>query len=198
MSITADRTSVAPDAAPLAAGLAPAHRFVGRVVLVTGGASGIGAATARRLAAEGARVVIADIDGAGATAVAGEVSGLAVHLDVTDGDAVRAALLEAQTWAGPVDVLVNNAGGGELGLFVDSDPAGWQRTLAVNLHGAMACTHAVLPGMLERRTGAIVNVASEAGRGGLYGGALYASAKAAVLGFTKSIAMEAARRGVRV
>ena len=189
MSITTDRTSESQATAP---------RFLGQVAVVTGGGSGIGAATARRLAAEGAHVVIADLDSNRSAAVADEVGGLGLELDVTEPAAVAVALREAAALLGPIDVLVNNAGGGDLGLFVATEPSAWERTLAVNLGGALACTHAVLPTMLERRRGAIVNVASEAGRGGLYGGALYATAKAGVLGFTKSIAMEAVRRGVRV
>jgi NAD(P)-dependent dehydrogenase (short-subunit alcohol dehydrogenase family) len=169
------------------------ERFAGLTALVTGGASGIGAATARRLAAEGAVVVVGDVDDVGAKAVAGEVDGRAVPLDVTDAASVTEAFAEA----GPVDVLVNNAGGDRVALFVDTDPATWEATLALNLRGTMACTLAAYPGMVERRRGAIVNVASEAGRVGTVGGAAYSAAKAGVLGFTKAIAREGAPFGVR-
>jgi 2-hydroxycyclohexanecarboxyl-CoA dehydrogenase len=168
-------------------------RFAGLTALVTGGASGIGAATVRRLAAEGAAVVVADVDDVGAKAVAEAVDGRALRLDVTDAPTVA----EAFAAAGPVDVLVNNAGGDRVALFVDTDPAMWEATLSLNLRGAMACTLAAYPGMADRRRGAIVNVASEAGRVGTVGGAAYSAAKAGVLGFTKAIAREGALFGVR-
>ena len=173
-------------------------RLSGRTALVTGGASGIGAATARRLAAEGARVAIGDIDEAGAREVAGELDGLAVLLDVTDAAAGRAAIERVGAELGPVDVLINNAGTDRFGFFTDSDEALWDFVLAVNLRGVIAMTHAALPGMHERGGGAIVNVASEAGRVGSPGSAVYSAAKAGVIGFTKVIARESARFGVRV
>ena len=167
------------------------------VAFVTGGASGIGAATVRRLAKEGARVVVADLDEQGAWAVADEVEGIAVAVDVADTASVRAGVAAAEEAVGPVDVLVNNAGADRFAMFVDTDEATWDQVLAVNLRGAIACTHAVLPGMLERRRGVIVNVASEAGRSGVVAGSIYSAAKAGVIGFTKAIAREGARYGVR-
>ena len=172
-------------------------RFQSRVAVVTGGASGIGAATVRRLAAEGAAVAVADVDADWATQLADEVQGCAVLIDVTDLDSVREGLDAVERELGPVDVLVNNAGGDTSAYFVDTSPADWDHWLAVNLRGTMACTHAVLPGMQDRRRGVIVNVSSEAGRTGLAAGATYSAAKAGVLGFTKAIAREAARYGVR-
>ena len=172
-------------------------RFDDRVVLVTGGASGIGAATAVRLASEGARVAVADIDDVAAKEISASIDGFSVHVDVTDIASVRAGIAEATSALGPIDVLVNNAGGDQIALFVDTDETMWDRALALNLRSTIACTHAVLPGMLERRAGAIVNVASEAGRTGTPGGALYSAAKAGVIGFTKAIARESATRGVR-
>jgi len=168
-------------------------RLAGLTAVVTGGAAGIGAATVRRFAAEGARVVVADLDEPEAKQLAEEVGGLAVALDVADTDAVA----EVFAGIGPVDVLVNNAGGDRTAFFVDTTPADWDRWIAVNLRGTLACTHAVLPGMQQRRRGSIVNVASEAGRAGLAAGATYSASKAGVLGFTKAIAREAARYGVR-
>ena len=168
-------------------------RFLGLHALVTGGASGIGAATARRLAGEGASVIIADIDVESATLVAKEIDASVIRLDIACPHAVKVALSEL----GPIDVLVNNAGAATTEWFVDSDPATWTQSLAVNLHGAMACTHAVLPGMYDRRRGAIVNVASAAGITGIAGGALYSATKAGVIGFTKAIAREGARYDVR-
>jgi 2-hydroxycyclohexanecarboxyl-CoA dehydrogenase len=171
-------------------------RLAQRTALVTGGASGIGAATSRRLAAEGAQVAVTDLNLDGARAVAGELDGAAFELDVRSQDSVRAAVGGAAAELGPVDILVNNAGYDEWGWFTDTDPDLWSRVLAVNLVGVIACTHAVLPGMQERRRGRIVNVSSEAGRVGSSGSAVYSAAKGGVLGFTKAIAIENGRYGV--
>lgn len=164
---------------------------------VTGAASGIGAATARRLAAGGHLVAVADLDLPGAERVAAEVGGVAVPMDVTVTASVRAAVEEATAAFGSIDLLVNNAGGDVSSYFVDTDEDDWDRSLALNLRGTIAVTHAVLPGMFERRRGCIVNVASEAGRLGMPTGAVYSAAKAGVIGFTKAIAKEAGRFGVR-
>jgi 2-hydroxycyclohexanecarboxyl-CoA dehydrogenase len=169
------------------------NRFDGVTAVVTGGASGIGAAIVRRLASEGARVIVADLDAAQAGAVAKEVDGVAVYLDVSDTTSVEAAFDEI----GPVDVLVNNAGVDRFAFFVDTTPEDWDFVLGVNLRGTMACTHAVLRGMQQRRSGVIVNVSSEAGRGGTVAGASYAAAKAGIIGFTKAIALESVRYGIR-
>jgi 2-hydroxycyclohexanecarboxyl-CoA dehydrogenase len=171
-------------------------RLEGRTALVTGGASGIGAATARRLAAEGARVAVGDLDVDCARAVAGEIDGVATELDVADTASVGRAVAAATEALGPVDLLVNNAGTDRFAFFVNTDEALWDLVLAVNLRGVLACTHAVLPTMHERG-GVIVNVASEAGRVGSQGSATYSAAKAGVIGFTKAIARESARFGVR-
>ena len=168
-------------------------RLEGRVALVTGGASGIGAATCRRLAAEGARVAVTDLNAGTAQAVAGELDGAAYELDVRSTASISAAVAAAERDLGPLEVLVNNAGYDEFGFFARSDEAMWDRVLAVNLRGTIAVTHAVLPGMQERRRGRIVNVASEAGRVGSRGSAIYSAAKAGVIGFTKTVAREAAR-----
>jgi 2-hydroxycyclohexanecarboxyl-CoA dehydrogenase len=174
-------------------------RLEGRTALVTGGASGIGAATARRLAAEGARVAIADIDEAGARDVAGEIDGAPIVMDVLDLDAVAAGVAAAEAAVGPLDVLVNNAGGGDRGLgwFVHIAPEDWDFQLRLNLHSTLAVTQRVVGGMRERGRGAIVNVASEAGRGGSEMNIPYSAAKAGVIGFTKAVAREFARYGVR-
>jgi 2-hydroxycyclohexanecarboxyl-CoA dehydrogenase len=171
-----------------------AMRLEGRNALVTGGASGIGAATARRLAAEGARVAVADVNEAGARSVASEIDGLALAMDVTDVESIRAAVAEA----GDVDVLVNNAGTDRFAFFVNTDEALWDFVLAVNLRGTIAVTHAVLDGMQRRGRGAIVNVASEAGRVGSQGSAVYSAAKGGVIAFTRAIARESSRFGVRI
>src|SRR5262249_46365467 len=172
-------------------------RLERRAALVTGGASGIGAATASRLAAEGARVAIGDIDGDGARALAAELDGVAFEMDVTDAASVRAAVAAASEALGEIDVLVNNAGTDRFSFFVHSDEELWDYVLAVNLRGVLAVTHAVLPAMQERRSGVIVNVASEAGRVGSQGSVVYSAAKAGVIGFTKAIARESARYRVR-
>jgi 2-hydroxycyclohexanecarboxyl-CoA dehydrogenase len=172
-------------------------RLEGKTAFVTGGASGIGAATARRLAAEGARVGIGDLNEDGAREVAGELDGFACVLDVSDSASVRAGIEAATAELGDIDVLVNNAGTDRFAFFVNTDEELWDFVLGVNLRGVLAVTHAVLPRMQERRAGCIVNVASEAGRVGSQGSAVYSAAKAGVIGFTKAIAREAARYRVR-
>jgi len=171
-------------------------RLEGRTALVTGGASGIGAATCRRLAGEGARVAVTDMNVSGAGDVAAEVNGVSYELDVRDSDSIAAAVAAATEELGSIDILVNNAGYDEFGFFVNTDEAMWDRVLGVNLRGVIAVTHSVLPGMQERRRGRIVNVASEAGRVGSSGSGIYSAAKAGVIGFTKAVAREAARYGV--
>ncbi len=172
-------------------------RLEGKTALVTGGASGIGAATARRLAAEGARVAIGDLDEQAAASVAGELDGFACAMDVSDAASVRAGVAAVTAQLGDVDVLVNNAGTDRFAFFVNTDEELWDFVLGVNLRGTLAVTHAVLPGMQERRGGAIVNVASEAGRVGSQGSVVYSAAKAGVIGFTKAVARESARYRVR-
>jgi 2-hydroxycyclohexanecarboxyl-CoA dehydrogenase len=169
-----------------------------RTVLVTGGAGGIGAATARRLAADGAHVAVGDLDLDGARAVAEEIDGVATELDVVDTASVGRAVAAVTRSLGPVDVLVNNAGTDRFAFFVNTDDALWDFVLGVNLRGTIAVTHAVLGGMQQRGSGAIVNVASEAGRVGSQGSAVYSAAKAGVIGFTRAIARESSRFGVRV
>jgi 2-hydroxycyclohexanecarboxyl-CoA dehydrogenase len=169
----------------------------GKTALVTGGASGIGAATARRLAADGARVGVVDLNEEGAREVAGELDGFACAMDVADPASVRAGVARVVDELGEIDVLVNNAGTDRFSYFVHTDEELWDVVLGVNLRGVLAVTHAVLPGMQERRAGAIVNVASEAGRVGSQGSVVYSAAKAGVIGFTKAIAREAARYRVR-
>jgi 2-hydroxycyclohexanecarboxyl-CoA dehydrogenase len=173
-------------------------RLQGSIALVTGGASGIGAATARRLAAEGANVAIADLDLEGAREVAGEIDGFAVEMDVADVTSVRMGVAVAVEHFGAPDVLVNNAGTDRFAFFVNTDEQLWDFVLGVNLRGTIAVTHAVLPSMQRAGKGAIVNVASEAGRVGSQGSAIYSAAKAGVIGFTRAIAREGARYNVRV
>jgi 2-hydroxycyclohexanecarboxyl-CoA dehydrogenase len=171
-------------------------RLEGRTALVTGGGSGIGAATCRRLAAEGAAVAVTDVNPEPAEAVASELDGQAFELDVRSTASVGAALERVESELGPLDVLINNAGYDEFAFFSQTSAELWDRVLAVNLRGVLAVTHAVLPGMQERGRGRIVNVASEAGRVGSQGSAVYSAAKAGVIGFTKAVARESARYGI--
>lgn len=171
---------------------ATARPLQGRRVFLTGGAHGIGAAIARRLAAAGAEVLIADIDLGAAKRLASEIGARAAPLDVTDLDAVQ-ALIEAR---GPFQILVNNVGVDQHAYFTQTAPADWRRLLAVNLESVFATTHAVLPAMQAAGFGRIVNIASEAGRMGSKGAAVYAAAKGGVIAFTKSIARENGRKGI--
>ena len=186
---------------------ATSRRFVDRVAVVTGGASGIGRATALRLAAEGARVAVVDrsSDGAEETvrlvAAAGG-SARAFPCDVADSDSVRAAAAAVEAAFGPVDVLANVAGVGDTagmeGIEGVSD-ARWALTLAVNLSGPFHWCRAVLPGMAARGRGAVVNVSSLAGRSkSANGGMAYSASKAGLLGLTRHLAFDYGPRGVRV
>ncbi|MGE0330336.1 MAG: SDR family NAD(P)-dependent oxidoreductase [Ramlibacter sp.] len=171
---------------------ANATPLAGRRALVTGGASGIGAAIARRLGADGAAVVIADLQGDAAARLAGEIDATGVQLDVTDFDRVHAIVRES----GPFDILVNSAGVDQHAFFTQTSPDDWRRLLAVNLESVLNTTHAVLPAMQQGGYGRIINVASEAGRLGSRGGSVYAAAKGGVIAFTRSIARENGRKGI--
>lgn len=160
----------------------------GRTAVVTGGGRGIGAAICRRLARDGAHVVVLDRDRAPAVDVAEAIGGEALAVDVTIPADVESALSGRA-----VDILVNNAGYDSFAWFTDVTPQQWRALLAVNLEGVFACTRAVLPYMQRQRHGRIINVSSEAGRVGSKGNAVYAAAKGGVIAFTKSIARENAR-----
>ncbi len=176
-------------------------RLEGKVAVVTGGAQGIGRAIVEEYVREGARPAILDLDYSAAEHYAEELRGRAAdarayECDVADRTSVFAAAERVAADLGPIDVLVNNAGYDEFGFFVNTDEEMWKRVIGVNLIGVIACTHAVLPGMQERRSGRIVNTASEAGRVGSPGSSVYSGAKGGVIGFTKAIAAESARYGV--
>ena len=174
-----------------------------RTAIVTGAARGIGFAIASRLLADGCRVALADVDEAAARAAAeklgGEAAGAqALRLDVSDTESVRAGFARAEASQGPLDVLVNNAGIDVIGPFVESDEQTWRRLIAVNLEGTLRCCRAALDGMLARGAGSIVNLGSDAGRVGSTGEAVYSATKGGIIAFTKSLAREVARQGVRV
>ncbi|MFI5282184.1 MAG: SDR family NAD(P)-dependent oxidoreductase [Candidatus Dormibacterales bacterium] len=177
-------------------------RFKDRVAIVTGGASGIGRATALDLASEGAIVVVADIDRAGAERVAAEIratgAATARTVDVTDAASAKALADDTLAEHGRIDVLVSNAGWDRAQPFIDTDPAFWDRVIAVNYRGHLAVTHAVLPAMITKGWGRIVTVASDAGRVGSTGEVVYSGAKGAVIAFTKGLAREVARHGINV
>ncbi len=165
----------------------------GRRAVITGGAQGIGLAVARRFAASGAKVVIWDINGDAARAAAAEVGGIARQVELTDDDDVAAASAEA----GAVDILVNNAGitGGNAKLW-EIDPATWRQVMQVNLNAPYVICRALLPGMIERGYGRIVNVASIAGKEGNPNASHYSASKAGLIALTKSLGKELAGTGV--
>jgi meso-butanediol dehydrogenase / (S,S)-butanediol dehydrogenase / diacetyl reductase len=167
-------------------------RFDGRTAIVTGGGSGIGRAIATRFAAEGASVVVADLNGDRAEQVAGEIGGRAVQADVT----VAADVARMVGDAGAVDVLVNNAGGGVADDLLEIDEEAWDGDVALNLKSAFLCTKAVLPGMIERGAGVIVNIASVNGMA-FFANEPYSAAKAGVINLTFTTAARYGRHGVR-
>jgi 2-hydroxycyclohexanecarboxyl-CoA dehydrogenase len=172
-----------------------------RTALVTGGARGIGRAVVDALAAEELQIVVLDIlgDQAREAAAAVEHAGgraLAVRADVADSTSVAAAVDAAEACFGHIDVLVNNAGWDDMMPFVDTDEAFWDRIIEINFKGPLRLTHRLLPGMLDRRWGRIVNVASDAGRVGSSHESVYSGAKGGLIAFTKTIARESARHGV--
>lgn len=175
----------------------------GKVALVTGAARGIGREIALLLAARGAYVAVVDLDEAGARQVVGEIEALGrravgMRADVSRESEVQDVITAAEDALGPVDILVNNAGLTRDGLLARMSEADWDLVLDVNLKGAFLLSKAVSRGMMKRRSGSIVNMASVVGRRGNAGQANYSSAKAGLIGLTKSLARELAPRGVRV
>ena len=178
-------------------------RFDNKTVVVTGGGGGIGGATCRRFAGEGARVAVFDLDLGAARKVAAAIretggAAEAFHCDISVRPSVDAAVAAAEAAFGPIDVLVNNAGWDVFRPFTKTEPAQWDRLIAVNLVGALHMHHAVLPGMAARKSGRIVNVASDAARVGSSGEAVYAACKGGLVAFSKTIAREHARHGITV
>lgn len=173
----------------------------GAVALVTGGSGGIGRAVCRALAAAGMRVAVADLEGAAAARTADELEGgghLAVAVDITELGAVEQAIETVVASLGPVEVLVNAAGWDRFVPFVDTSPDFWDRVIDVNYYGVLHTARCVVPSMVERRSGRIVSVASDAARVGSSLESVYAGAKGAVVAFSKSLARELASVGVTV
>jgi len=175
----------------------------GRTIIVPGGASGIGRATALLLAREGAKVVIGDIDAAGGLAAAAEggADGLAIDyrpLDLTVKTSVDDFVAAVHGQVERVDGLVNAAGWDQIQPFLENPPEMWDRVIAINLMGAIRLTRGVLPPMVEARAGKIVNISSDAGRVGSMGETVYAAAKGGLIAFTKSLARELARYRINV
>jgi len=178
-------------------------RLIDKVALVTGAAQGIGRAIATRLAEEGAKVAIADIqeDVAAQTAADLKSAGLqakAIKLDVTSLDSAIAAVAMVERELGAVDILVNNAGWDKLEPFVESTPETWERVIAINFRGVLNCCKAVIPGMQARGGGKIVSISSDAGRVGSLGEAVYSGCKAGIIAFSKTLARELARNKINV
>lgn len=179
------------------------RRFEGKTVIVTGGGGGIGGATCRRFAAEGARVGVLDLNPEAAEKTVASIrdtsgTAAAFRCDITDRASVDAALAAVESNLGPIDVLVNNAGWDVFRPFTKTEPAQWEKLVAVNLVGALHMHHAVLPGMMARKAGRIVNISSDAARVGSSGEAVYAACKGGIVAFSKTIAREHARHGITV
>jgi 2-hydroxycyclohexanecarboxyl-CoA dehydrogenase len=172
-----------------------------RVAFVTGGARGIGRAIATKLAERGNAVAVGDLrtDEANEAAQGLQAAGrqaVAVPLDVTDSSSVDDAVRRAVGELGPIDVLVNNAGWDEYHAFLETDEPFWDRIIEINFKGCLRLTKAILPGMVERGWGRVINIGSDAGRVGSSLESVYSGAKGAVIAFTKTIAREVARSGV--
>jgi 2-hydroxycyclohexanecarboxyl-CoA dehydrogenase len=173
--------------------------LAGKVAFVTGAGRGMGAAIAARLVEEGARVAVTDVDRARAEATAaglGEDHAVGIKVDITDTGSVHAGVLITVQTLGPIDVLVNNAGWDRMAPFLDTDEDLWDRLIDINLKGPLRCAHAVLPLMVERQSGRVVNISSDAARVGSTGEAVYSAAKAGIIGFTKTLAREMARHNI--
>ena len=174
-----------------------------KVVIVTGGARGIGAALCARFATEGAAVAVFDLDAPAGETVAANIrasggKAIAYAVDISDGERVGAAVARTEQELGPIDVLVNNAGWDRASAFLDTDAALWQKIVAINLMGPLNMHHAVLKGMSARGGGRVVNVSSDAGRVGSSGEAVYSACKGGIIAFSKTMARELARRHINI
>jgi 2-hydroxycyclohexanecarboxyl-CoA dehydrogenase len=179
------------------------RKFDGKTIIVTGGGGGIGGAASKRFAAQGAKVAVFDMNLDAAQKVVDAIqaeggTASAFKCDITNRAEVDAAVAATVAQLGPIDVLVNNAGWDIFKPFTKTVPAEWDKLIAINLTGALHMHHAVLPGMVERKTGRIVNVASDAARGGSSGEAVYAACKGGLVALSKTLAREHARQGITV
>ncbi|MDE2442319.1 MAG: glucose 1-dehydrogenase [Betaproteobacteria bacterium] len=173
----------------------------GKVVVVTGGGGGIGSSTCLRFAGEGARVVVCDINASAAQEVVKRIEAaggeaVMVSVDLTDFAATGAAIQEIESDFGPIDVLVNNAGWDLFVPFLKSEPDFWTKLIDINLRAVLNITHPVLAAMAGRKSGRVVSIASDAGRVGSSGEAVYAACKAGIIAFSKTLAREHARHGI--
>ena len=174
-------------------------RLKGKVAVVTGGGGGIGSATCRRFAEEGAKVAVLDIDLESAQAVAASIPDsdtLALRVDITNLENVEQSIEQTEQQLGSVDILINNAGWDVFRPFLKTDPTFWRKVIDINLVGVLNMHHVVLPGMVKRGYGRVVSVSSDAGRVGSSGESVYAACKAGMIGFARTLAREHARQGI--
>jgi 2-hydroxycyclohexanecarboxyl-CoA dehydrogenase len=174
-----------------------------KVAVVTGAAGGIGRSLVRRFCEEGSRVVGLDLNGAGLDELAGELNEFANQvsfrtLDITDHAAVVSTIGQIHAECGRIDILVNNAGWDVAMQFVETTPEFWDKVIAINLRGPLNLQHAVVPFMIGANGGKIINIASDAGRVGSSGESVYSACKGGIIAFSKTLARETARKGVRV
>ena len=176
------------------------RNLAGKVIAITGGARGIGRETAAAALRAGMKVAIGDVDYQAAQETANQLGGnvLALHLDVTDRSSFRSFLDSIDERIGPVDVLVNNAGIMPLGPFIEEDDATARRIIDINVHGVIHGMKEALPRMIARRSGHIVNIASQAGKYGLPGGATYCASKAAVINLSRAVRKEVRWAGIEI
>lgn len=174
----------------------------GKRVIVTGGGSGIGRRVCERFSEEGAEVFIFDLNENGGRETANTIQGAggvatSFQVDISQEVAVRDAVAAVEQ-TGPIDILVNNAGWDQMSPFLQTEPALWKKIIDINLYGPLHMHHAVLPGMVARGDGRVVNISSDAGRVGSSGEAVYSACKGGIASFSKTIARELARNGVRI
>lgn len=174
-----------------------------RVAIVTGAASGIGKAIAGRMGEEGCKTVILDLNGDGAEATAADIqaaggTAFAYATDIADRDSVAASVARAEQDAGPIDILINNAGWDLPMGFLETDRDFWDKVIGINLYGPLNMHHVVLPRMIENGGGRVVNISSDAGRVGSSGEAVYSACKGGIIAFTRTLAREHARHNIQL
>ncbi|MEM7343649.1 MAG: SDR family NAD(P)-dependent oxidoreductase [Chloroflexota bacterium] len=178
--------------------------LTGKVVIVTGGAQGIGRSIVQTCATAGANVIIADLQaekGQESAKTISEETGqhiIAIQTDITELKSVQQMVSQTMAELGQIDILVNNAGWDRFHFFMDSTPDFWNKVIDINYKGMLNACYATLPHMIAQKSGAIVSIASDAGRGGSMGEAVYGGCKGAVIAFSKTIAREHARDNIRV